>query len=624
MLPMCGIVGYVGNREAAPILLEGLRRLEYRGYDSAGVAVLANGTVGIVRGVGKLANLGALLGATPLAGTMGVGHTRWATHGKPTEANAHPHSDCSGDLAVVHNGIIENYASLKASLLNKGHFFKSETDTEVAAHLVEEQLSALAAESAGVSREQLLLKAVRLALQQVRGAYALAVVWSQAPGVIVCAKAASPLVIGIGDNEIHLASDVPAFLRHTRSAVFLDDGELALLKGASAEYYTIDGGRIEKKAVDIQWDANLAEKGGYRHFMLKETFEQPWAIENTLRGRLSPLHDDVLEREAGLTPEILRGIDNIHLVGCGTAYHAGIVGKYLIERYARVPTQVETASEFRYRHPIITPRTLVVAISQSGETADTIAAIHLARRDGAKVMSICNTVGSTLTRASDFNFFTRCGPECGVASTKAFVGQLCVLNVFALHLAVALGRLPSADARDWASELERLPGLVRQALALDEAVQEVARRFSTSDHFLYIGRTVNYPTAIEGALKLKEISYIHAEGYAAGEMKHGPLALIDENMPIVAVATESAVFEKVLSNIEEAKARGGRLITLSTQGERRLDGHTDFNLELPPVLEMVSPIVNIIPLQLLAYHIANLRGCDVDQPRNLAKSVTVE
>jgi glucosamine--fructose-6-phosphate aminotransferase (isomerizing) len=621
---MCGIVGYVGNREAAPILLEGLRRLEYRGYDSAGVAVLANGTVGIVRGVGKLANLDALLGLNPLAGTIGLGHTRWATHGKPTEANAHPHSDCTGELAVVHNGIIENYAELKTKLLATGHFFKSETDTEVAAHLVEAHLAALPPDNLDSSPEQTLLKAVRLALQQVRGAYALAVVWSKAPGAIVCAKAASPLVIGIGNGENHLASDVPAFLRHTRSAIFLDDGELALLRGSTADFYTLDGAKIDKTPVDIQWDANLAEKGGYRHFMLKETYEQPWAVENTLRGRLRPLHDEVLEREAGLTPEILRGIDNIHLVACGTAYHAGIVGKYLIERHARIPTQVETASEFRYRDPIITPRTLVIAISQSGETADTIAAIHLAKKNGARVMSICNTVGSTVTRASDFNFYTRCGPECGVASTKAFVGQLCVLNVLALHLAAALGRLSSAQALDWANELERLPDLVRQALALDESVQEVARRFSTSDHFLYIGRTLNYPTAIEGALKLKEISYIHAEGYPAGEMKHGPLALIDENMPIVAIATESSVFEKVLSNIEEAKTRGGRLITLSTKGETRLQDHSDFNLEMPPVLEMISPIVNIIPLQLLAYHIANLRGCDVDQPRNLAKSVTVE
>jgi len=624
MLAMCGIVGYVGNREAAPILLEGLKRLEYRGYDSAGVAVIANGSVGILRSVGKLANLDALIGRSPLQGTMGLGHTRWATHGKPTEANAHPHTDCSGELAVIHNGIFENYADLKAELLSKKHFFRSETDTEVAAHMIEARLSELAASGAGVGREKLLLEAVRLALREVRGAYALAVVWTQAPGVIVAAKSASPLVIGIGQSEVHLASDVPAFLRHTRQAVFLGDGELALLRGTACDFFNLEGQRIEKTPVDIQWDANLAEKGGYRHFMLKETYEQPWAVENTLRGRLEPLGGAILQRETGLTAEALKGIDSVHLVACGTAYHAGIVGKYLLERYTRLPTQVETASEFRYRQPILSPRTLVVAISQSGETADTIVAIHLAKQAGARVLSICNTVGSTVTRASDYNFYTRCGPECGVASTKAFIGQLTVLNLLTLHLGVILGRLPHAEASHWAAELERLPALVKAALSLDEQVQELARRFSSADHFLYIGRTLNYPTAIEGALKLKEISYIHAEGYPAGEMKHGPLALIDENMPVVAVATESAVFEKVLSNIEEAKARGGRLITLHTQGERRLAGKTDFSLELPPALEQVSPIVNIIPLQLLAYHIANLRGCDVDQPRNLAKSVTVE
>ncbi len=623
MPAMCGIVGYIGDRDAAPILLEGLRRLEYRGYDSAGIAVLADGTVGIARSVGKLANLDALLNRQPLKGSLGLGHTRWATHGKPTEANAHPHTDCTGDLAVIHNGIIENYAPLKAALLETQHFFKSETDTEVAAHLIEHHLAKLAGQSP-LPPERLLLEAVRLALQEVRGAYALAVVWSQAPGVIVAAKSASPLVIGLGRNETHLASDVPAFLRHTRQAVFLEDGELALLRGSLCEFYDLSGGRLQKTPVDIQWDANLAEKGGYRHFMLKETHEQPWAVENTLRGRVLPLRDGVLERETGMTPEALRGVDNVHLVACGTAYHAGIVGKYLIERYARIPSQVETASEFRYRHPILDKRSLVVAISQSGETADTIAAIQLAKKAGAKVLSICNTVGSTVARGSDFNLYTRCGPECGVASTKAFVGQLCALNAFALHLAVSVDRITEADARAWAEQLLALPDAVREALSLEPAVLELARVFAHSEHFLYIGRTLNYPTAIEGALKLKEISYIHAEGYPAGEMKHGPLALIDEQMPVVAIATESPIFEKLVSNIEEAKARGAQLIALATRGEQRLRGKADYILEMPPTLEQVSPIVNIIPLQLLAYHIANLRGCDVDQPRNLAKSVTVE
>jgi len=620
---MCGIVGYVGEKDAAPILLEGLRRLEYRGYDSAGVAILADGAVGVARSVGKLANLDALLLRRPLKGSLGLGHTRWATHGKPTEANAHPHVDCTGDLAVIHNGIIENYAALKARLLEARHFFKSETDTEVAAHLVEDRLTSLAAQKA-LAPEKMLLEAVRLALQDVRGAYALAVVWSQAPGVIVAAKSASPLVIGLGQGESHLASDVPAFLRHTRQAVFLEDGELALLRGDRCDFYDLSGRQLDKTPVDIQWDANLAEKGGYRHFMLKETHEQPWAIENTLRGRVLPLGEGVLERESGLTPEVLRGIENVHLVACGTAYHAGIVGKYLIERHARIPTQVETASEFRYRYPILSPRSLVIAVSQSGETADTIAAIHLAKQANAKVLSICNTVGSTVTRAADYNFYTRCGPECGVASTKAFVGQLCALNALALHLAVGVGRIPEPLAQAWAEQLLALPEAVRAALTLEPAVIELARRFSQSEHFLYIGRTLNYPTAIEGALKLKEISYIHAEGYPAGEMKHGPLALIDELMPVVAIATESPIFEKLVSNIEEAKARGAQVIAVASRGEQRLKGKVDHVLEVPVVAEEVSPIVNIIPLQLLAYHIANLRGCDVDQPRNLAKSVTVE
>jgi glutamine---fructose-6-phosphate transaminase (isomerizing) len=624
MPAMCGIVAYIGQREAAPILLEGLRRLEYRGYDSAGLAVVDKGSMRVVRSVGKLINLSAQLELTPMAGTLGLGHTRWATHGKPTEANAHPHSDCSGELAVIHNGIIENYGPLKAALIARGHRFTSETDTEVVAHLIEEQLEQAAQEDRTGGGEMLLLEAVRRALKEVKGAYALGVVWSQAPRTIVAAKASSPLVIGLGRGEMHLASDVPAFLKHTNRAVFLEDDELALVAAETCRFFDLTGRELTKTAVDIPWDSKLAEKTGYRHFMLKETHEQPWAVENTLRGRLAPLRDGVLEREAGLTPEILRGIDNVHLVACGTAYHAGIVGKYLLERHARLPTQVETASEYRYRHPILTPRTLVIAVSQSGETADTIAAVQLAKQAGAKVLSVCNTVGSTLTRASDFNLYTRCGPECGVASTKAFIGQLCALNVLALHVALAAGKLPEPQARAWADELERLPDLVRQALKLEPQVEEIAHRFARAEHFLYIGRTLNYPTAIEGALKLKEISYIHAEGYPAGEMKHGPLALIDERMPVVAIATRSDTFEKIVSNIEEARARGAQLITLSTSGHGGLAGKTDHDLQLPDTLESVSPIVNIIPLQLLAYHIANIRGCDVDQPRNLAKSVTVE
>ncbi len=621
---MCGIVGYVGRKDIGSVLLDGLRRLEYRGYDSAGLAVVEASQLRIVRAVGKLSNLESLVRRRPVSGGAGLGHTRWATHGRPSEANAHPHADCARRLAVVHNGIIENFVSLKAELSATGHRFRSETDTEVAAHLIEERLRELEAEGGAREPGAALLEAVRRALSQVRGAYALAVVWAGAPGVIVAAKTASPLVLGLGEGETFLASDVPAFLKHTRKAVFLEDGELALVGPEGARFLRLDGRAVSKEPAVVEWDHNLAEKAGYRHFMLKETHEQPQAIENTLRNRLLPLHDGVLEREAGMPPGLIASIKGVHIVACGTAYHAGIVGKYLLERFARMPAQVETASEFRYREPLIDPATLVVAISQSGETADTIAAIQLAKQAGAKVLSICNTVGSTVTRSADFNFYTHCGPECGVASTKAFIGQLAALNVLALHLAASLGRLPDAEGMAWVEELSRMPDLIRETLKLDAQVLDLARYYAQAEHFIFIGRTVNYPTAIEGALKLKEISYIHAEGYPAGEMKHGPLALVDETMPVLAIATRSAVFEKILSNMEEAKARGGRLIALCTKGEARLTGKADHVLELPAVSEHLSPIVNIIPLQLLAYHIADLRGCDVDQPRNLAKSVTVE
>ncbi|MBI4375455.1 MAG: glutamine--fructose-6-phosphate transaminase (isomerizing) [Elusimicrobia bacterium] len=621
---MCGIIGYTGTKEATPMLLEGLRRLEYRGYDSAGVAIVQEKTLSLVRSLGKLQGLEAKILRAPLRGSTGLGHTRWATHGKPSENNAHPHVDCGGALAVVHNGIIENHGSLKARLAGCGHGFNSQTDTEVVAHLIEEELKGLPSPDSPAKASETLLQALRQAVAQLDGAFALAVIWSQAPGCIAAAKSASPLVVGLGEGENFLASDVPAFLRYTRRVAFLDDGELALMTPSSCLFFGSDGAPIEKIATAIGWDHAVAEKAGFPHFMLKETLEQPRTVENTLRGRLFPLDDGILLREAGLPNELLRQVSRIHLVACGTAYHAAIVGKYLLERHARIPAQAETASEYRYRDPLIDANTLVVAVSQSGETADTLAAAQLARRHGAKVLSVCNSVGSTLTRCSDYNLYTHCGPECGVASTKAFIGQLVALNILALHAAVALGRLREGDALAWATELKRLPSLIEEALKLDSHVLEIAKLFWKAEHFIYIGRTLNYPTAIEGALKLKEISYIHAEGYPAGEMKHGPLALIDENMPVLAIATQSKVFDKIVSNIEEARARGARLISLATRGERRLEGKVDHLLELPYVSENLSPIVNIIPLQLLAYHIANLRGCDVDQPRNLAKSVTVE
>jgi glucosamine--fructose-6-phosphate aminotransferase (isomerizing) len=623
---MCGIMGYAGTKQAVPILLDGLKRLEYRGYDSAGVAVAFDGAINISRSVGKLSNLSDLLDRAPLLGLTGLGHTRWATHGGPSEANAHPHTDCTRQIAVIHNGIIENYLPLKKALSESGHSFTSVTDTEVLPHLIEEELKAPTAgfPLSALEAEEALAAAVRAILKKVRGSYAMAALWSQAPGVIVAAKRDSPLVVGLGDSENFFASDVPALLKHTRRVVYLEDGDFAVLSGKRCVFYNGDGLEIKKSPATIEWDSAAAEKTGYRHFMLKEIHEQPHAVRNTLRGRLYPLNDGVLLRETGLSPDVLKDTERIHILACGTSWHAGIVGKYLLERHAGIPAQIETASEFRYRRPVLAPKTLVIAISQSGETADTLAAVRMAREAGLKVLSIGNTVGAAIPRLADFNFHTCCGPECGVASTKAFVGQLTALNIITLHAALARGFMPEAEAAQWATELIGLPELLHKTMKLEPQVRQLAEIFCKAEHFLFIGRGVNYPTAMEGALKLKEISYIHAEGFPAGEMKHGPLALIDATMPVVAIATASDMFEKTLSNIEEAKARGARLITLCTEGERRLQGRADHILELPVVSERVSPILNIVPLQLLAYHIADLRGCDVDQPRNLAKSVTVE
>jgi glucosamine--fructose-6-phosphate aminotransferase (isomerizing) len=617
---MCGIVGYVGSRQAAPLLLEGLKRLEYRGYDSAGLAVLGENGIGLRRSVGKLGALQDLLGANPLSGSVGLGHTRWATHGPPTESNAHPHSDCSRKVALIHNGIIENHAALRKALAGRGHRFDSETDTEVIAHLIEERLKS-GASSTPEQRETAFIESVRTALGELQGAYALAVVWAGAPGVIVAAKTSSPLVVGLGGKESFLASDVPAFLDHTKRAVFLEDGELAVLSESGVRFLGIDGKVTSKTAIEIEWSRSMAEKGGHPHYMLKEIYEQPASIENTLRGRLEPRR---LDEELGLSPEQLRAFSEVHLVACGTACHAGMIGGYLLERFARLPTVVQTASEYRYREPIVKPSTLVVAISQSGETADTLAAVREAKSAGAKVLSVCNTVGSALTRVADYNVYTYCGPERGVASTKAFVGQITALHVLALRFARALGRLDDRQASEWAEELSRLPSLVGAALKVEPQIREIASLIAQREHCIYIGRNVNYPTALEGALKLKEISYVHAEGYAAGEMKHGPIALIDDKMPVVAIATRSRTLDKVLSNIEEAKARGGRIIALCTDGESRLDDRVEAAIALPPVGEAFSPIINSVPLQLLAYHVALARGCDIDQPRNLAKSVTVE
>jgi glucosamine--fructose-6-phosphate aminotransferase (isomerizing) len=604
--------------------MEGLKRLEYRGYDSAGLAVVNGGSIVRKRAQGKLNNLEALLKKEPMAGFVALGHTRWATHGKPSEENAHPHSDCTGEVVVIHNGIIENYLELKDRLV--GHTYQSETDTEVVAHLIEEKLKGLLPPGRSPTpdlNEPLLFEATRLALNEVKGAYALAVLWSKAPGVIIAAKTASPLIIGLGDGENFLASDVPAFLAYTRKAVFLEDGEMAVLKADRVTFFNLAGKKITKVPTQIQWDRTMAEKAGYRHFMLKEIYEQPTSCEDSMRGRFFPLKDGVLEREAGLPSATLKGVKRIYMVACGTAYHACLIAKYWLEEMAAVQVQVEVASEFRYRETLVGHGDLVISVSQSGETADTLAAVRLAKERGAKILSICNTVGAAIPRAADYNLYTHCGPEFGVASTKAFVGQLTTLAVFTLHAAATRGALSETDARKWVDELVRLPGDIRTVLKLDPAIKEISKRFYKKEHFLFIGRHVNYAIALEGALKLKEISYIHAEGYAAGELKHGPIALIDDSMPVVAIATRSKVREKMISSFEEVKARGAQLIVLATEGDAKLKGADDV-LWLPPVPELLSPIVNVIPLQLLAYHIADLRGCDVDQPRNLAKSVTVE
>ena len=613
---MCGIVGYVGPRDAVPVIVEGLRRLEYRGYDSAGIAVVTDGALQRRRSVGKLRNLEDNLASAPLRGAFGVGHTRWATHGRPSEENAHPHQDCTGRLVVVHNGIIENYLELKTRLAAAGHTFVTQTDTEVVAHLVESHFQGD------------LLQAVRKSLTELQGIYALVFLHQDAPQTLVAARQGPPLVVGLGQGEHFLASDVPALLAHTRDFVFLDDGEVVTVTPEAHRLTAQDGRPIERAPQRITWDPVQAEKGGYRHFMLKEIHEQPRAVRDTLLGRIGLEEGDVHLEELGAAAEELRRARRVTLLACGTSWHAALVGKFLLEQIAGIPAEVDYGSEFRYRTPIVGEDTLAVAISQSGETADTLAAFREAKRLGALPLGICNVQGSMLTREAAGTLLTHAGPEIGVASTKAFTAQIVALSLLALHLGRLRGTLTADRCRQLLQELAKVPQLMERAPAMGARIEELARSLAQASDFLFLGRGINYPIALEGALKLKEISYIHAEGYPAGEMKHGPIALIDEKLPVVALCPPGRTYEKMLSNVQEVKARGGRVLASAGEGDTQVaarpgHGHRRL-LQIPVGEEMWSPLLMVVPLQLLAYHVAVRAGRDVDQPRNLAKSVTVE
>ncbi len=609
---MCGIVGYIGPQEATPIIFEGLRKLEYRGYDSAGIATLQPDGIAVRRSEGKLINLAKLLQEQPLTGTIGIGHTRWATHGRPSETNAHPHK--AGPIVVVHNGIIENYLSLREQLKAAGHTFSSETDTEVIAHLVEEK------HKQGAPFES----AVRTALQELQGAFAVCVLCLDEPGTLIAAKVGSPMVVGLGNNEFFVASDIPAILAHTREMVFMEDGDLAVFRNGLASFSTIAGQTLEKQPRHIDWSPLMAEKGGYKHFMLKEIHEQPRAVRDTLAGRFQEEAGDVHLEDLKYDDATLQTITRMVIVACGTSWHAALTGKFLIEEHCRIPVEVDIASEFRYRKPVIDNRTLVMVISQSGETADTLAALREARQLGALNLAICNVLDSSIAREAAGVLYTHAGPEIGVASTKAFVTQLAALHLFTIRLGRAIGKLDVAQGRSMIAGLKKLPELLEQCLGINNETEKVAKQYMHARDFLYLGRGKNYPIALEGALKLKEISYIHAEGYPAGEMKHGPIALIDEEMPVVVLVPKNSAYDKTLSNMEEVIARGGRVIAICTQGDTDVRAKAEAALELPSLGEDLDPILLSVPLQLLAYHIAVLKGTDVDQPRNLAKSVTVE
>ena len=610
---MCGIVGYVGPDEALPIIVEGLRRLEYRGYDSAGVAVI-DGGLGVVKRAGKLLELETALetGAAP-TGSVGMGHTRWATHGAPTDRNAHPHLDCTGRVAVIHNGIIENFQSLRARLEKQGHTLVSETDTECVAHLIEEMLR---------DGNRSLTDAVRLALRELEGAYSLVVCSLEDPEILIGVKVSSPLIVGVGEGETMLASDIPAVLDRTTTVIPLDEGMMVEVRREGPIFTDLEGEPLDPQPITVDWDVSRAQKGGYDTFMRKEIDEQPAAIRDTLVGRT--VGGRLVLDELHVSDDVLREVSKVFVVACGTAFHSGLVAKYAIEHWTRLPVEIEIASEFRYRDPVLGPDTLTLAVSQSGETIDTLEAARHARRQGSQVIAVTNTVGSSLAREADGVLYTHAGPEIGVAATKTFVTQMVSQYLVALYLAQVRGTKFPEEIAEVLGDLDELPAKVQRAIGLDAQVRDIAERYSDARDVLFIGRHTGYPAALEGALKLKELSYLHAEGHPAGELKHGPIALIEEGVPVVAVATQCHVYPKMLSNIQEVRARGARVIAVATEGDTQIGALVDHVLEVPATPELLSPVVVTVPMQLLAYHVATLRGCDVDQPRNLAKSVTVE
>ncbi len=612
---MCGIVGYIGYRDAYPIIIKGLHRLEYRGYDSAGISLFQDDSLKVYKKAGKVSELEDFVKKSDLHGTIGMGHTRWATHGAPSDRNSHPHPSGDGKLTIIHNGIIENYGVIKETLMSKGHVFKSDTDTEVLIHLVED-----IQDETGLD----LREAVRVALTKVIGAYAIVIMSADEPDLLIAARKGSPMVIGVGDGEYFIASDATPIVEYTKNVIYLNDNEIAYVNREDLLIKNIDNTVQTPYIHELDLKLEMLEKGGYDHFMLKEIYEQPRSIHDCMRGRIYP--DQGLVQLGGIKgyTEKLKNIDRIIIVACGTSWHAGLVGEYLIEEYARVPVEVEYASEFRYRNPIITEKDLVIAISQSGETADTMAAISLAKEKGATIFGICNVVGASIPRLTDAGVYTHAGPEIGVASTKAFTAQVTVLTLMAFYIAQQRGAITQSKLIEYLTGLNEIPKLVELALESNEHVKKIAARFKDSSNCLFLGRGSSFPVALEGALKLKEISYIHAEGYPAAEMKHGPIALIDEDMPVVFIATKNSSYEKVISNIQEVKARKGHVIAIVTEGDTEVKGMADYVIEIPETDEAFVPLLATIPLQLLAYHIAVMRGCNVDQPRNLAKSVTVE